>query len=55
MGLAPVVAIENALNYAKLKFKDIELLELNEAFASQSLGVIHELCKAYDENFKRKS
>lgn len=49
MGLGPVVAIENALNYAKLKFKDIELLELNEAFASQSLGVIHELCKAYDE------
>lgn len=49
MGLGPVVAIDDALNNANLEFKDLELLELNEAFASQSLGVIRELCMAYNE------
>lgn len=43
MGLGPTPAIRNALNYAGLKLQDIELVELNEAFAAQSLGVIHEL------------
>jgi len=49
MGLGPVKAIEKALDYAKMEFKALELLELNEAFASQSLGVIRELCDAYNE------
>ena len=43
MGLGPTPAIRNALKYANLKLDDIELVELNEAFAAQSLGVIHEL------------
>lgn len=43
MGLGPTPAIRNALNYAGIKLQDIELVELNEAFAAQSLGVIHEL------------
>lgn len=40
MGLGPVPAIRNALKDADLKLSDMEVLELNEAFASQSLGVI---------------
>ena len=43
MGLGPVPAIKNALCKAKMKLTDMDLLELNEAFAAQSLGVIHEL------------
>lgn len=46
MGLGPTPAILNALNYADLKIEDMELVELNEAFAAQSLGVIHELQEA---------
>lgn len=47
MGLGPVPAIRNALNYASLKLDDMELIELNEAFAAQSLGVIHELVQEH--------
>lgn len=47
MGLGPTPAIRNALNYADLKLQDIELVELNEAFAAQSLGVIHELVEEH--------
>jgi len=43
MGIGPVVAIPLALEKAGLKKKDIGLIELNEAFASQSLAVIKEL------------
>ncbi len=43
MGLGPTPAIRHALNFGKLQLKDIDLIELNEAFAAQSLGVIHEL------------
>lgn len=43
MGIGPVAAIPAALQKANMKLKDIELIELNEAFASQSLAVIHEL------------
>ncbi|AYO29400.1 acetyl-CoA C-acetyltransferase [Biomaibacter acetigenes] len=43
MGLGPTPAIRNALKMAKLKLSDIDLLELNEAFAAQALGVIREL------------
>lgn len=43
MGIGPVKAIPKALKVAGLKQEDIELIELNEAFASQSLAVIKEL------------
>jgi len=43
MGIGPVHAIPKALHQAGLKKNDIELFELNEAFASQSLAVIREL------------
>ncbi|MCF6348378.1 MAG: acetyl-CoA C-acyltransferase [Flavobacteriaceae bacterium] len=43
MGIGPVKAIPKALEQAGLKLKDIDLFELNEAFASQSLAVIREL------------
>lgn len=47
MGLGPVPAIDKAIKHTDLSFKDIELLELNEAFAAQSLGVIKDLEVAY--------
>lgn len=47
MGLGPVPAIRQALKRAGMKLQDIELIELNEAFAAQSLGVIHELIEEH--------
>ena len=43
MGIGPVKAIPKALKQAGLTLKDIDLIELNEAFASQSLAVVREL------------
>jgi len=43
MGLGPVNAVRKALKKAGLQKEDIDLWELNEAFAAQSLGVIKEL------------
>ena len=43
MGIGPLKAIPKALKIANLSLEDIELIELNEAFASQSLAVIREL------------
>ena len=43
MGIGPVEAVPMALKKAGLELKDIEQIELNEAFASQSLAVIREL------------
>lgn len=43
MGIGPVKAVPKALQQAGLKQEDISLIELNEAFASQSLAVIREL------------
>jgi acetyl-CoA acyltransferase len=43
MGIGPVVAIPKALKVAGLKLDDIDLIELNEAFAAQALSVIKEL------------
>jgi acetyl-CoA acyltransferase len=40
MGIGPVVAIPKALNLAGLSMNDIDLIELNEAFAAQSLAVL---------------
>jgi len=43
MGIGPVAAIPKALKLAGLKQDDMDLIELNEAFASQSLAVVREL------------
>ena len=43
MGIGPVVAIPKALKLAGMSLQDIGLIELNEAFAAQSLAVIREL------------
>ncbi|MGI9531759.1 acetyl-CoA C-acyltransferase [Lutimonas sp.] len=43
MGIGPVAAVPKALQQANLTLNDIDLFELNEAFASQSLAVIKEL------------
>ncbi|HXB41593.1 MAG TPA: acetyl-CoA C-acyltransferase [Bacteroidia bacterium] len=43
MGIGPIAAIPKAIEQAGLKIKDIDLFELNEAFASQSLAVIRKL------------
>jgi len=43
MGIGPVYAIPKALKLAGMKHEDLDLIELNEAFASQSLAVIREL------------
>lgn len=48
MGIGPIAAIPKALKVAGLKLEDIDLIELNEAFAAQSLAVIREL--GLDEN-----
>lgn len=42
MGIGPVKAIPKALKWSGLRLSDIELIELNEAFAAQSLAVIRE-------------
>ena len=43
MGMGPVVAVPKALKLAGLKLEDIDLIELNEAFACQALAVMREL------------
>jgi acetyl-CoA acyltransferase len=43
MGVGPIYAIPKALKIAGLKLEDIELIELNEAFAAQALAVIRTL------------
>ena len=43
MGVGPIKAIPKVLDKTNLKISDIQLIELNEAFASQSLAVINEL------------
>jgi len=43
MGMGPVTAVQKALERAALKTSDIDLFELNEAFASQALAVAREL------------
>lgn len=48
MGIGPIEAIPKALKMANLSQNDIDLIELNEAFASQSLAVIRNL--GLDEN-----
>ncbi len=43
MGLGPVTAVQNALKKAGLKLSDMDVIESNEAFAAQALGVSKEL------------
>jgi acetyl-CoA acyltransferase len=43
MGIGPVAAIPKALAKAGIKLEDVDLFELNEAFAAQSLAVVQEL------------
>jgi acetyl-CoA acyltransferase len=43
MGIGPVVAIPKALKKAGLEQDDMDLVELNEAFAAQSLAVLRQL------------
>ena len=43
MGLGPIGAVNQALKKAKWKLEDVDLFEINEAFAAQSIAVIREL------------
>lgn len=52
MGLGPTPAIREALKNADVELSDIELVELNEAFAAQSLGVIKELVEEHNVDKK---
>lgn len=47
MGLGPTPAIKQAMKKASISFEDIDIFELNEAFASQSLGVLKEVSDAF--------
>jgi acetyl-CoA C-acetyltransferase len=50
MGLGPVPAIASALQKVRMKLTEMDIVELNEAFAAQSLGVIHELKQQHNVN-----
>ncbi len=43
MGIGPIAAVPKALQYAGMSLSDIDLIELNEAFAAQGLAVMREL------------
>ena len=43
MGIGPVVSSQKALKRAGLKLEDIDIIEMNEAFAAQSLACVDEL------------
>jgi acetyl-CoA acyltransferase len=43
MGVGPIAAVPKALRLAGLELKDIDLIELNEAFAAQGLAVMRKL------------
>ena len=43
MGLGPIGAVQKAIKIAKWKIEDVDLFEINEAFAAQSIAVIREL------------
>src|SRR5699024_10110040 len=45
MGMGPVSAIEESLHRADLSINDLDIIELNEAFAAQSIGVVNVLAE----------
>jgi acetyl-CoA acyltransferase len=49
MGIGPVLASQKALHRAGLILQDIDIIELNEAFAAQTLAVLHDLPIAQDK------
>ncbi len=49
MGLGPVPASQKALERAGLTLNDMDVIEINEAFATQVLGCLHQLGPAYDD------
>lgn len=51
MGLGPVDAVKNVLKRTGVDFNDIQLIELNEAFAAQSIGVVRELSEELNVTF----
>lgn len=55
MGIGPVPAIKKALEAANLTLADIDLFELNEAFAAQSLAVMNELVAESGESMETLS
>lgn len=55
MGIGPVPAIKKALEAANLTLTDIDLFELNEAFAAQSLAVMNELAAESGESVETLS
>lgn len=48
MGLGPVEAVTQALSKADISANEVDLYELNEAFAAQALGVIHQLADVHN-------
>lgn len=48
MGLGPTPAIKQALANTNMSISDIEVFELNEAFAAQAIGVVHELSQLFN-------
>jgi acetyl-CoA C-acetyltransferase len=50
MGVAPIEAVDEVLRNANMELKQIQLIELNEAFASQSLAVLDEIAKKHNVN-----
>lgn len=57
MGLGPVEAVSKTLDKANLTLEEVDLFELNEAFAAQALGVMYQLSEQHDlplDEFKPK-
>lgn len=48
MGLGPVAAVNNVLKNTGVKLEELDVLELNEAFAAQSIGVVRELASQHN-------
>ncbi len=55
MGMGPVTAINDLLTRTDVKLEDIDVFELNEAFAAQSLGVLKELENQYGIDILEKT
>lgn len=53
MGFAPYYAVTSLLEKNSLTLDDIDLFEINEAFASQSVAVLKELCKHYKYDYNK--